>query len=130
MKGQAGNIIKDFFASILIVVSIVIAILIIFYDDIAIGKVIPQADSYALNDEMKKELEESKLNDVEEVIINYYIDKYDLTKYEKTNEYIKGKDNPFAEVDIFSGGNTTTDNNSSSNSNNSSSGFFDDEGSK
>ena len=96
MKGQALEVIKDLIVSILIVICIGIILSIIFYDDIAIGKVIPVADEYALSDEMKKELEDSKLDSAEEIIVNYYIDASDLKKYEKTNQYIKGKSNPFA----------------------------------
>ncbi len=132
MKGQAIEIIKDLIASILIVISIGIILSIIFYDDIAIGKVIPVADEYALSDEMKKELEDSKLDSAEEIIVNYYIDASDLKKYEKTNQYIKGKSNPFAEISENEIGNNTAtgDNNESSNNSNSQGGFYEDDGTK
>jgi len=130
MRGQVGDIIKDVIVSILIVISIGIIVSIVFYDDIALGKVIPEAEEYDLNDEMKAEIENSELDDAEEIIINYYIDASDLKKYENTNKYIKGKSNPFAEVDISNiSNNTALGNNSSSNSNNTG-GFYEDDGTK
>ena len=134
MKGQSIEIIKDLIVSLLIVVCIGIIISIVFYDDIAIGKVIPEAEAYVLSAEMQNELEYTELDDAEEIIINYYIDASDLKKYEKTNEYIKGKSNPFAEViDLELENNATGDNNTSSdinNNNNGNSGFYEDDGTK
>jgi len=135
MKGQAIEIIKDLIVSLLIIVSIVIILSLVFYDDIALGKVVPQAEDYTLSAEMQNELEYTELDDAEEVIINYYIDASDLKKYEKTNEYVKGKSNPFAEVsDSETENNTTTgDNNTSSDTNennNGNGGFYEDDGTK
>ena len=134
MKGQIIEIIKDLIVSLLIVVCIGIILSIVFYDDIALGKVIPEAEEYNLTAEMQNELEYSKLDDAEEIIINYYIDASDLKKYEKTNEYVKGKSNPFAEVSSsdIENNNTTGDNNTLSNTNinNGNSGFYEDDGTK
>ena len=98
MKGQTIEIIKDLIVSLLIVVCIGVILSMVFYDDIALGKVVPEVEEYTLSAEMQNELEYTELDDAEEVIINYYIDASDLKKYEKTNEYVKGKSNPFAEV--------------------------------
>ena len=134
MKGQTIEIIKDLIVSLLIVVCIGIILSMIFYDDIALGKVIPEAEEYNLSAEMKNELEYSELDDAEEVIINYYIDASDLKKYEKNNQYVKGKSNPFAEVSDSATENNTTigDNNTSSgaNENNGNGGFYEDDGTK
>ena len=142
MKGQAIEIIKDLIVSLLIIVSIVIILSLVFYDDIALGKVVPQAEDYTLSAEMQNELEYTELDDAEEVIINYYIDASDLKKYEKTNEYIKGKSNPFAEVNnsetvnntTTEGNNTITGGNNTSSgtneNNNGNGGFYEDDGTK
>lgn len=129
------EIIKDFIISLLIIVCIGVIFSIIFYDEISIGKVIPEAEQYVLTNKMQKDLENTKLDDAEEVIINYYIDASDLKKYEKTNEYIKGKSNPFAEISENEIGNNaiTGDNTGSSsdtNNNNAQGGFYEDDGSK
>ena len=133
MKGQAIEIIKDLIVSLLIVVCIGIIISIVFYDDIALAKVVPEVEEYTLTAEMQNELEYTELDDAEEVIINYYIDASDLKKYEKTNEYVKGKSNPFAEVSLEIENNTTTGNNNTSSNiqnNNGNNGFYEDDGTK
>ena len=134
MKGQTIEIIKDLIISLLIVVCIGIALSIFFYDKIALGRVIPKVEEYALSAEMQNELEYTELDNAEEVVINYYIDAADLKKYEKTNEYVKGKSNPFAEASSsdIENNNTTGDNNTSSNNNsgNGTGGFYEDDGTK
>lgn len=134
MEKPALEIIKDTFISLLIVACIAIILSIVFYDDISLGKVIPEAEDYTLTNEMQKELEDSELDDAQEVIVNYYIDASDLKKYEKTNEYNKGKSNPFGAAEISDSTDNTVDgenNSSSTNDSNSGSGnFYEDEGIK
>jgi len=130
MKGHTVEIIKDLIVSLLIVVCIGIILSIVFYDDIALGKVIPEAEAYTLSSEMQNELEYGELDNTEEVIINYYIDASDLKKYEKDNKYIKGKSNPFAEVSDLEQENNTTGNNNTSSDKNNNGGFYEDDGTK
>jgi len=94
MKGI--SVIKDFIVSILIVVVILLLICTIFYEDISLSKVISESEEYMLSEEMKKEIKDEKLEDMEEVVVEYKIDAYDMAKYEKNNEYTKGKRNPFS----------------------------------
>ena len=125
---QSIEIIKEMFCSILIVICIGLIIAIIFYDKISLNKVIPEADEYTLSNEMKKELEDSKVAVVEEVIVNYYIDATDLKKYENNNEYIKGKSDPFAEsalIDFNVNGSVE-----GGSANDGSNGFYEDDGTK
>lgn len=121
------EIIKDLILSILIVVSIGLILSVIFYDKVSIGKVVPQAEKYSLTEEMKAGLEDNQLKETQEVIVNYYIDAFDLKKYENTKEYIKGKDNPFAEV-----GSQIVENNVTSDTGNNTAqeGFYKNEGTK
>lgn len=135
MEKQAIEIIKDLFISLLIVICIIIILSFVFYDKIALGKVIPEVDEYVLSNEMQDALENTELENTQEVIINYYIDAGDLKKYETTKEYDKGKSNPFATEEIFNnvvGGNETDGNNTSSPTNNSnaSNNFYEDDGTK
>ena len=123
------EIIKDIFISILLIICIVIILSLIFYDKIAISRIVPQAEEYLLTEEMQEEIQESDLQEAEEVVINYYIDKTDLKKYEKTNEYVKGKNNPFAATSDYTG-NGDLSNTISSDSNTSSGGFYKDQGIK
>lgn len=120
------NIFKDIITSLLIVICLIFTILAIFYEDISIGKVIPEDINYELPEEIKKEIEETNLEGTEEVIVNYYIDGTDLKKYEKANEYVKGKSNPFAVISssIIDGDTSSTiENNNSQN-------FYEDDGTK
>lgn len=125
MKNYFSIIIKDVFISILIIACIVIILSIIFYDKIAITRVIPESEEYFLTEEMQEEIEDSKIEEAQETVTTYYIDASDLRKYEKTNEYTKGKSNPFTMSSEYSG---NVNSNSSSNSSNK--GFYDDDGTK
>lgn len=126
------ELIKDFITSALIVICIVMVLFVIFYDQIPLNKVIPEVEEYNLTPEMKNELENDELAEIQEVIVDYYIDATDLNTYEQTNEYVGGKSNPFAapiaanETNNNSNSNQVIENNNS----NSSSGFYEDDGTK
>lgn len=131
MKGYIAQIIKDSIIGILVVICITIIMSLVFYDKIALSRVIPEAEEYFLTEEMQDEIEKSDLDETEEVIINYYIDASDLKKYEKTNEYIKGKSNPFAVTSEYTGNINSSSNNATSDSNGTGNGgFFEDDGTK
>lgn len=128
--GHIAEIIKDFVISILIVICIVIILCIIFYDKIALTKVIPDTEEYTLSDKMQNEIDETNLEGTDEVIINYYIDATDLNKYEKDKEYVKGKSNPFGEVSISDNNTNNSATNSNGSENNDSEGFYGSDGTK
>ena len=119
MKNYVIEVIKDLIISVLIIICIIVILSIIFYDKISLSKVIPEAEEYYLTEEMEQEIEDTDLEETQEVIVNYYIDATDLKKYEKTNEYNKGKSNPFAAESYDAGEPTNTLDHSASNSNNS-----------
>ena len=121
MKQSLKNIFTNLIISILSISCIIIILSLIFYDDIAISRTIPQVEQYFLSEEMKKEIEDTNLSEAEEVIINYYIDKSDLKKYKKENEYreIQGKSHPFSQNSEYYGEMDNTNE-----------GFFKDDGTK
>lgn len=129
MKNYVIEVIKDLIISVLIIICIIVILSIIFYDKISLSKVIPEAEEYFLTEEMQQEIEDTDLEEAQEVIVNYYIDAKDLKKYEKTNEYNKGKSNPFA-AESYDAGKpiNTVDGTSSNNSTNNN--FYKDEGIK
>lgn len=98
MNAKIIEVIKDLFLSILIVACISGIVLVIFYDKISLGKLVPEAEEYILSEQMQSELKNVE-EDTEEIIVNYQLDSSDLKKYEKDKEYIKGKSNPFAKID-------------------------------
>lgn len=124
MKEEIISIIKNIVVSILIVVCIIIVLSVVFYDKIALNRVIPETDEYYLSDEMKKEIEDGKIEETEEIITTYSIDAADLKKYEKNNQYVKGKNHPFAATSDYTASNSTTSSSSGS------SGFYGDDGTK
>lgn len=122
------NIIKEVFVSFLIVISILLLTIIIFYNKVSIGQVIPYVEEYNLPEEIKQEIEDNTIDGETEVIITYELDASDLKKYERTKEYNKGKKNPFAvEFSNPPDENQTSSNNSA---NNNSTNFYDDVGIK
>ena len=125
------EIIKSLIISILLVVCIVVILSVLFYDKISLSKVVPESEEYMLTEEMQEGIEDSFSEEKKEIVTKYYIDAADLKKYEKTNEYNKGKKNPFSMEEIPVDTNDTTINNSSSgNSNNQSTNFYEDDGTK
>ena len=129
MKNYIIELIKDLIISILIIICIIVLLSIIFYDKISLSKVVPEAEEYFLTEEMEQEIEDTDLEETQEVIVNYYIDAADLKKYEKTKEYNRGKNNPFAAESYDAGEVTNTiDGTSSNNSKNNN--FYKDEGIK
>lgn len=125
MKNYISKIIRDVIISILIIMCIVIILSLIFYDRISITRVIPESEEYFLTEEMEEEIKNSKIEETEETVTTYYLDASDLRKYEKTNEYLKGKSNPFTMSSEYS---ENVNSNSSSSSNNK--GFYEDDGTK
>lgn len=140
MEKNNKDLIKNIGISILVIIALILLIMVVSYNKIAIGKVIPKAEEYQLDNEIKNELESDELDENSEIITTYEIDASDLKQYEKTKEYNKGKANPFAEESSSSSSenNSTSSNESSStssgtstaNNSSSSNGFYDDDGTK
>ena len=130
MKKVAIETIKDLIIGILLVVCIVIILLIIFYEKIALSKIIPESEEYVLSEEMEEEIKNSNIEELEETVINYYIDAKDLKKYEKTKEYDKGKANPFAVESSSPTDSNINENSSSDSTQDRNDGFYEDNGIK
>ena len=117
---MAKTIIKETGIVLLMISTIGLFFTIVFYDYIPNDKVVPiRIQPYSMSDEVKNEL---KGNAIEEqnVVRTYYIDSSDLTMYESTNNYDKGKVNPFADYSsssvINSGTNSSTNSKTTKNS--------------
>ena len=83
------------------------------------SKTVPaKVQEYALEETVQQELDKELDNlNSEEIVKTYQLDAVDIENYERTNDYNKGKVNPFAEysADVT---NTDDNNNTNSNSNN------------
>lgn len=125
---KAKTIIKEIGIVLLLLLAVSLLLAIVFYDYIPNNKTVPvKIQSYDIPEDIKKELSEAGLNE-QRIVETHYIDDKDLDVYESTNDYDKGKANPFADYTITStssenttnsNGNTNTSiNNNNQNSNN------------
>lgn len=121
--------IKSFFKEIIIILLLLLIIIllscILFYDYIPSSKTVPsKVEQYALDKTVEEELNK-ELNNLnsEEIVKTYKIDSTDIENYERTNEYNKGKVNPFepysVDVEETNSNNTTNSNINNNNTNNS-----------
>lgn len=98
MKKINIELIKDFAISLSIILAILLILSIVLYDKTSLTKVVPVAEEYKLSDKMNEEMKEQVLEENKDLITTYYLDASDLKNYEKSSEqYRKGKANPFAE---------------------------------
>ncbi|MBO4815590.1 MAG: hypothetical protein J5507_01270 [Clostridia bacterium] len=94
---MAKIILKETGIVLLLLVAIALVLGIIFYDYIPNNKTLPtKVEAYAFPEDVKEELSESIDNLEQNIVRTYYIDSDDLSLYESTNDYNKGKANPFA----------------------------------
>lgn len=92
------TIIKETGIVILLLVALVLVLGIIFYDYIPNNKEVPvKVKEYPLSEDIKAELRESISEEGQNIVKTFYIDSSDLDLYESTNEYDKGKANPFVD---------------------------------
>lgn len=92
------NFFKELIIVLLLLVAIVLLLGIFLYDYIPTNKIVPKIEQYQVPNNIQEELK-STVNDIseEQTKIVYEIDGTDLNNYEKTNDYQKGKVNPFAQ---------------------------------
>lgn len=89
------SIIKEIIIVLLLLVAIVLALGILFYDYIPTNKTVPSVASYTTPESIKAELDE-QVTEEEQVLVTYKITESDLNTYTKTKDYEKGKVNPFS----------------------------------
>lgn len=123
------SIIKEIGIIILLIIAILLVLGIIFYDYRPSTKKIPSTVAeYTLPQDMQEELEETiEATEKQNIIQTYRVDSKDLIRYERNDEYIKGKPNPFGKIESNNNSSNSSGNNTGStgnNTNNSSSGKF------
>jgi len=94
------SILKEIIITLLLCVAILLVLSILFYDYNPLNKIIPNKIAYSTPEEIKNEIEQNEVKDVLEGGINivYSIDGSDLNIYKKSNSYVAGKENPFADI--------------------------------
>ena len=114
------TIIKETGIVILLLVALTLVLGIIFYDYIPNKKTVPiKIEEQALPEDVKEELKGS-IEEGQQIVKTFYIDSSDLELYESTNDYDKGKANPFADYTAKEDSNTNSDtsgNNQNTNNN-------------
>ncbi len=116
---MAKRIIKEIGIVVLLLIAVALLLAIVFYDYIPNNKTVPiSIQPYTIPEDIKKELEDS-VSDQQNIVRTYYIDSSDLDLYESTNDYDKGKANPFADYTTNTTETSTnsTENNSTKNTN-------------
>lgn len=117
-------IIKEIAIMLLTLIIIVLIFGILLYDYIPMKQVEVSISKYEPSNDVKEALEEIATSETTNVILTYEVTDSDLSVYETTKSYNKGKANPFssfASEDITTtenGGITTNNNNSGTTNNN------------
>lgn len=92
---MAKSLIKEIIIILLLVLAIVLALGVLFYDYIPTNRTIPSVGTYSTSETIQTELDE-KITQDETVLVTYEITSSDLKTLEKTKDYTKGKANPFS----------------------------------
>ncbi len=125
------TIIKEIIIVLLLVLAILLVLGVFLYDYIPMNKVVPKIEQYEAPNNIKEELEEiieDNQNTMTPIIRE--INNKDLTIYEKSKDYQKGKVNPFADTSVNTITNNTTSKGNSTQNNNSQAGYLPNTGTK
>ena len=86
---------------LLLILAIGLLLAVLFYDYIPNNKVVPiKLQEYNMPEEIKEEIKDASL-DNQNIVRTYAIDSKDLDLYEATNDYKKGKANPFSNYTVM-----------------------------
>lgn len=107
------SIMREIIIVLLLIVAILLVLGVFLYDYIPTNKVVPKIEQYQAPESIKEELQQG-VNETEEQItpIIYEINSSDLSIYEKSKDYKKGKVNPFSDssTNTVTGNGSNTDN--------------------
>ena len=109
---MAKSVVKEIIIVLLLCLAIILILGILLYEYAPMSKTIPNPVSYKRPQDVQEELASSDSVDDSKVIMTYEVDSSDLNSYERTQDYVPGKANPFSSY-VTSG----TDTNSSNSSN-------------
>lgn len=89
------SIIKEMIIILLLLVAVILALGVLFYDYIPNNKQVPSVLTYKTSDSVSNEIAEP-ITENEAVLVTYEITADDLRQLQVTNEYKPGKVNPFS----------------------------------
>lgn len=93
------GILKEIIIILLLVLAIILVLGVLLYEYVPANKIVPEKVSYTTPEEIKAELEEDVNENLEELYIDYHIDATQLNNYQKIQEYVPGKKNPFSSLE-------------------------------
>lgn len=89
------KIIKNIILFLILLVALGLILAIVFYDFIPFNETLPaKVKKFEISEELDNEIKESELLQ-ENIVGTYKIEAHDLKMYESTDNYKKGKANPF-----------------------------------
>lgn len=103
------SIIKEIIIILLLLVAVILALGVLFYDYIPNNKQVPSVLTYKTADSVSNEIAQP-ITENEAVLVTYEITADDLKQLQNTNEYKPGKVNPFSTY-ADPAGNTQEENN-------------------
>ncbi len=89
------SFLKELIIVLLLVIAIILIIGILFYDYLPMSKTLPTEVSYSTPEEVK-ELAASSGIEEQTIIMTYSVDSTDLNNYQRSQDYVPGKANPFS----------------------------------
>ena len=92
------TVIKEIIIMLLLLLAIILALGVLFYDYIPVSKVVPTIEEYKTSKTVTESMENDILADTTKVIVTREIDGTDLSVYEQAKDYKKGKANPFESI--------------------------------
>ena len=112
------SVFKEIIIILLLLLAIILVLGVFLYDYIPTNKIVPKIEQYQAPATIQNELSEI-VNTLDEEMspIIYEIDGTDLNNYEKSNDYEKGKVNPFSATDAQTNNNTVNNANGNTNNN-------------
>ena len=93
------KIIKETIIVLLLTLAIILVLGVLLYEYVPANKIIPEKVSYTTPEEAKTELEADVNENNEELYIDYHIDSAQIKNYQKIQEYVPGRKNPFGTLD-------------------------------
>lgn len=102
---MAKNIIKEIIIFLLFTLAIILVLGVLLYEYVPSNKIIPEKISYTTPEKVKTELQtvvdegEEEKEEEKELYIDYHIDSTQIKNYQKIQEYVPGRKNPFAAVE-------------------------------
>ena len=124
------NIFKEIIIVLLLALAIILILGVLLYEYVPANKIIPEKVSYTTPEEIKVELEQDVSEETEELYIDYHIDSTQLNNYQKIQEYVPGKKNPFSSVQNEKPEGNLTNGNSQNNTDDENTGYLPNKGTK